>query len=100
ELGNFAKNIQRFAIENEQGENIPFRKITKDRWEVDTENQDTILVKYNYYAATLDAGSSWLDEEQLYLNFVNCMPYVEGRMEEPCQVHLNVPDDYVIACSL
>ena len=100
ELGNFAKNIQRFTIENEQGEGIPFRKITKDRWEVDTENQDTILVKYNYYAATLDAGSSWLDEEQLYLNFVNCMLYVEGRMEEPCQMHLDVPDDYVIACSL
>ncbi len=100
ELGNFAKNIQKFSIENEQGESIPFRKITKDRWEVNTESQETILVRYNFHAASLDAGNSWLDEEQLYLNFVNCMLYVEGRMEEAAQVHLELPDDYEIACSL
>ncbi len=100
ELGNFAKNIQRFTVENQQGKTLAFCKLTKDRWEVETENQDTILVKYNYYAAALDAGNSWLDEEQLYLNFVNCMLYVEDRLEEKCQVHLDVPDDYTIACGL
>ena len=100
ELGNFAKNIQRFAIENEEGKALTFRKLTKDRWEVDTENQNTVVVKYNYYAAALDAGNSWLDEEQLYLNFVNCMLYVEGRLDESCQVHLTVPEDYEIACGL
>ncbi|MTI31330.1 M61 family metallopeptidase [Xanthovirga aplysinae] len=100
ELANFAKNIQHFQVENEKGESLPFRKITKDRWEVDSTQAKEIRVNYNYYAYQMNAGSSWLDEELLYINFINCMMYVEDRMKESCQVHLELPDNYEIACGL
>ncbi len=100
ELGNFAKNIQRFAIYDSENNPVPFRKVSKDRWEAETTGLTSISAQYNFYAATLDAGNSWLDETQLYLNFVNCMLYAEDRINEPCQVRLDLPDDYQIACGL
>ncbi|MEQ9442089.1 MAG: M61 family peptidase [Cyclobacteriaceae bacterium] len=100
ELGNFAKNIQKFSITDTSDVSLPFRKVTKDRWEVDTKDVDRIRVRYTYYAAELNAGSTYLDEEQLYINFVNCMLYAEGQTEAPYHIHLQLPEDYQVACGL
>ena len=100
ELGHFAKNIRRFQVQDDQGQPLAYRKIAKDRWEVDTADVDTLTVRYDYYAGELNAGSTWLDEEQLYVNFVNCMLYVEDRLEEPYQLTLELPSDYQVACGL
>ncbi|EMR01357.1 M61 family metallopeptidase [Cesiribacter andamanensis] len=100
ELGNFAKNLQQFAVLDMQGRPIPFRKISKDRWQVETAGVQELQVKYTYYGFQMDAGGTYLDEDQLYMNFINCMLYAEGRLNQPCQVHLELPDDYTIACSL
>lgn len=100
ELGNFAKNIQSFKVFDVNDYPLKFEKITKDTWKVSTPNVSEIVVAYNYYANELNAGSTYLDEQQLYVNPVNCCLYVPNRMEEVCEVHLDVPDDYEIACSL
>lgn len=100
EIGNFAKNIQKFSIEDEEGKTLPFIKIAKDRWEVSTKGIHKIIVRYNYHAGAMDAGNSWLDSDQLYVNFVNCMLYVEGRTEDKHSVSLQIPENYQIACGL
>lgn len=100
ELGNFAKNIQSLNVLDTKGNPLKFEKVTKDTWRVFTPNVRNVVVKYNYYANVLNAGSTYLDEQQLYVNPVNCCLYVPDRIEESCEVHLNVPDDYEIACSL
>jgi predicted metalloprotease with PDZ domain len=100
ELSNFARNIQRFEAFNEKGSSIKFKKVSRERWEVETHGSSRITVKYNYYAAQMDAGGCWLDEEQLYINFIGCMMYVPGREHEACTVKIEVPKDYQIACGL
>ena len=100
ELGNFAKNIQKFTVTDANGQLVPFRKVTKDRWEVDTESIESIQVKYNYYAAEMNAGSTYLDDEQLYINFVNCMLYSEEQLDLPYHINLKIPQEYEIACGL
>mgnify|MGYP000586014018 CR=1 FL=1 len=100
ELGNFAKNIQCFIVSDADGNPLKFEKITKDTWKVFTPNTSDVIVKYNYYANELNAGSTYVDEQQLYVNPVNCCLYVPNRMEEACVVDLELPNDYRIACSL
>lgn len=100
ELGNFAKNIQRFNVFDEKGMPLKFEKITKDTWKVITPNVSEVVVRYNYYANELNAGSTYLDENQLYVNPVNCCLFIPNRMEEDCVVDLELPGDYRIACSL
>jgi len=100
EQGNFAKNIQRWTAKNDQGEVLAFKKISKDCWKVNTDGETTIHIHYNYYAAQPDAGSCWLDEEQLYINPIHCCLYVPDRMHEPCTLEFNLPEKFHYATSL
>ena len=97
ELGNFAKNIQKWAAFNSEGEALKFIKHTKDCWKIETKGISKVIVKYNYYAAELNAGSTFLDGSQLYMNPVNCCVYIPDRMNEVCELILQLPNDYRVA---
>jgi predicted metalloprotease with PDZ domain len=100
ELGNFAKNVQKWEAYDDNGNKLKARKINKDRWLVQTGGAATVHIRYNYYAAEINAGSSFLDETQLYINPVNCFLFIPGREDEPCAVELKVPADYRVATSM
>ena len=100
ELADFAQNIQKWSAFDENNKPLFFKKITKDLWEVDTINIMEITIVYNFYANQLDAGSCYLDENQLYLNPVHCMFYIVDRMEEDYKIDLDLPATYKIASSM
>ena len=100
ELGNFAKNIQKWSAYDQNGNKLIHQKIKKDLWEIQTNGASTIHILYNYYAAELNAGSTWLDEHQLYVNPINCLLFVPERMNEVCVLELIIPKDYVVASGM
>ncbi|NUM51746.1 MAG: M61 family metallopeptidase [Flavobacteriales bacterium] len=100
ELGNFAKNVRDFFVSDENGNALLFQKITKDSWKVFTKKANQISVSYTYYADELNAGSTFVDKNMMYVNPVNCCLYIAEREEEPCEIKLNVPENYNLACGL
>ena len=100
ELGNFAKNVRDWQAYDGSGNILPFKKLSKDLWEVDTQGAKNALIKYNYYCNQLDAGSCFLDQQQLYVNPVHCFLYQPDKLNEACELELKVPSDYKIASSL
>ena len=103
ELQNFAKNIQLFEVFyppslSERGlgrqpllGEVLFHKLTKDRWLIHTLDLQEITVKFTYFANVQNAGSSFVDESVMYVNFVNCLPYVQGRIDEACALEVEAP---------
>lgn len=100
ELGNFAKNIRNFQVKNEKGNAVPFSKLNKDLWEIIAKGETEITVSYHYYAADLNAGSTYIDEKQLYVNPVNCCIYVPSRIDESSQFTVEVPAGWEMACGM
>lgn len=100
ELGNFAKNVQKWQAFNEAEQPLKFEKLTKDRWKVHTNGASEIRIRYNYFSNELNAGSTFLDPAQLYVNPVNCLLYVPSRIDEPCEVELQLQPGYRVACGL
>ncbi len=100
ELGNFAKNIQCFEVFDEKGHPIKHQKKTKDLWVLEVNKAKEVNIKYNYYAAVLNAGSTYLDHKQMYVNPVNCCLYLPERMDESAQIVLQLPPDYEVATGL
>ncbi|MCC7331837.1 MAG: PDZ domain-containing protein [Flavobacteriales bacterium] len=100
EMGNFAKNIQKWSAFDEKGKTLNFEKISKECWKVDTKNTKRLVIKYNYYAAELNAGSSFIDENQLYVNPINCLLYIDEFIDSPCELKLEIPKNFQIATSL
>ncbi|WP_018479863.1 M61 family metallopeptidase [Pontibacter roseus] len=99
ELQHFAQKL-RGVTASANGHAIPVRKVTKDKWLVEAGGAETVEIRYSFYARQMDGGGSWLDEEQLYLNGINCLMAVEGREQEPQLLQLHLPDDWQIACGL
>lgn len=100
ELGNFAKNVKGFRIFDQNNKAVSFKKLVKDAWQVDTDGKTEIRVEYSYFAAELNAGSTFLNAEQLYVNPVNCCVFTEETKEEPVELELTIPTDWKIAGSM
>ena len=92
QLANYAQNIRNFRITNLSGQEIPFQKETKDCWVFEAKNSEEYLISYEYFAAKMDAGSAWADEEQVYLNLVNCCFEVKERPATSFEIELDLPD--------
>jgi predicted metalloprotease with PDZ domain len=99
EIGNFAQYIQKFQVFNSLQVAIEFEKISKDCWQIKTKGEEKLIVRYRYYANILNAGSTYLDESQLYINPVNCFMYPENRMNEEIQLQFILPSNYHILMS-
>jgi predicted metalloprotease with PDZ domain len=100
ELGNFAKNIRDFEVIREDGQRLDYQKVTKDCWKIECRGAKSVRVSYSFYANELNAGSSYLDEHQLYVNPINCCGYIQGRELESGLLELHIPEDYQVAIAL
>lgn len=100
ELGNFAKNIKKVEVFNEQDTALPYLKSNKDHWVIETNGSKSIKVNYSYFTSEINAGSCYADAAQLYVNPVHLCMYVPQRMDEQHVVELEIPDSYSIATSL
>lgn len=99
EAAHYSKNIQRISFENENDKALSYVKTSSSSWLVIC-NGDKTKVTYNYYAHKMDAGNSWYSEDQVYINFINCMLYLEDRILDKCEVSLNFDHDMQFACGL
>ena len=100
EIGNFAKNIGSFDVHDENAAPLAFRKITKDSWSINLNGSKSVIIRYTYHAAQLDAGSCWLDEDQVYINPVHCLLFLSERIHESCSIEFDIPSNYKVATSL
>ncbi len=100
EEANFSKQIKAFKAYNEKNEVLRFEKTSKHVWKVDTSPSKTLRVQYQFYSAELNAGSTYVNEDMLYINPVNCLFHTKEQFEHPVQIHIDVPSDWKTACSL
>lgn len=92
QLANYAQNLRGLTAQNPQGQPIALQKITKDCWGLEIAEPTRIHLRYEYWAGKMDAGSAWVDDEQVYVNLVNCCLEVLGRSEEAIEVTLDLPN--------
>ncbi len=100
ELGNFAKNVRNFRAFDADMKVLNAEKITKDRWLINAKGSSSVTVLYEYFSNELNAGSTFVDDGQIYVNPVNCLVYNPERISEECRVELEIPSDWKIACAL
>lgn len=100
ELANFAKFVRDFKVSDADNKRIEANKITKDNWIVDTSSTNSITVEYSFYSNILNAGSTFIDAEQMYVNPVNCCVYTEESYTEEVSVKLDIPKHWEVASSM
>lgn len=104
ELGNFSQYV--FGMCEQSGaEWEPMQKEDLHSWKLASETKKQTehprTVRYNFRCHAMDAGSTWADDDVLYVNPVNCMVYHPDLADFPCEVLLeDVPSEWKLACQL
>lgn len=91
QLANYAQNIRSLSVLDPMGNSVLAEKASKDCWEFISKQKGLHLISFEYFCGKMDAGSSWVDDEQVYLNLVNCCFDVLGKSEEEVEVTLELP---------
>jgi len=100
ELADFSKNVNHWKVLGDDNKQLVNTKTSKNEWKVDTSNTDEITVTYQFYANILNAGSTFMDDTQLYVNPVNCLAYIKEQQLTPCQLKVIIPDNFEIASGI
>jgi len=100
EAANYSKNLRKVEFKDENGHGVEYSKLDANTWLIDTKEASSLTVDYEYFAFTMDAGNSWYDEDLVYINFINCLLYNPERVNERCELNIELPDDYKIGCGL
>lgn len=82
------------------GESIPVERIDKARWRIHYESHSAIHVEYAVYGRRMETDALDYSDEHLFLNAARCLPYVDGRKEEPVELSIHVADDWKIVTEL
>jgi predicted metalloprotease with PDZ domain len=99
ELAPYAERIADVFARSASGEPLKLTKTATHTWQVSM-NGEAAILEYKYYAIIADAGGSYFDQDQVYINPCNLLMYDAKQIDAPCQMTLDLPDDYRIACGL
>ncbi len=99
-MQNFTRNVFNVKAVDGIGRILPVTKINKDTWRVENGSVKRFTFKYDYYARQLDAGASYLAEEEAYINPVSLLMYLPGREMQPVTLSLQHPQGWRIATAM
>lgn len=79
---------------------VPVERVGKARWRVETRGSARVDVVLEVYAHELITEGIDLSPEHLFLNAALCLPYVDGRKDEACELVLHLPADWRVYTEL
>jgi predicted metalloprotease with PDZ domain len=96
----FARNVQDFAAEGDDGVALAWRKLDKSRWQIDTESAGEVLVRYRVYTNELTVRTSHVDASHAHVNGASVFMFVAGREDEELQLEVAAPEGWRISTSM
>ena len=99
-IQNYARYVVAFQAYTKSGASLSFSKTDKNTWRIDAGNNQHIVIRYKAYANILDAGESYLDENEAYINPVSILMYVPGGEAAPSLLSFDKPAKWDVATAL
>ena len=99
-IQNYARYITGFEARTKSGDMLPFRKTDKNTWRVEAGEEQEVVVRYKAYANVLDAGESYLDEHEAYINPISVLMYVPGEEFTSSIISFSNPNEWLVATAL
>lgn len=97
----YARHVQGFDARAAATDTpLPWRKVAKDAWRVETGGAERIRVRYQVYANDLTVRTSHLDGAHAYFNGASVFMFVPGREAEPLRLRVEAPPDWQVTTGL
>lgn len=91
----YARHLQEFAAVDAAGRSLPWRKLGKNHWQIETgaerRSPQTLTLAYRLYANELTVRTNHVDASHAYLNGAATFLRVPALAQQPIQVTVQVP---------
>ncbi len=85
----FSKNVEGFKAFDSNGKEIPFEKINKNTWRINSANSDKIKVNYRVYSFEISVRTSFVDESHAFLSPAGIFMYPDGQLNASSEIKIN-----------
>lgn len=89
----FATNINGISATSADGSALALRKTSKDRWQVNTAETDTLVIDYEVFTPDLNVSTSWASQAFSLINGASVFLYTPQTSELPQR--LNIVSDAI-----
>lgn len=90
----YARFIDSEAAVNAKGESISSTKISKNRWQLDCGETESVTFSYRLYCHELSVRTNWIDDELAVLNGAATFVVPADQLDAPLSVQLELPDHW------
>lgn len=85
----FAKNVEGLRAADNDGQPVPFQKINKNTWRINSQNTDKIKIYYSVYAFEISVRTSFVDDSHAFISPTGIFMYPAGQLSLPSTVTIN-----------
>ncbi|MGY6561325.1 MAG: M61 family metallopeptidase [Luteibaculaceae bacterium] len=97
---NYMRNLFNLELFDQDGKLLSFEKLSREKIQLTTKGCKEITISYQYHADELDAGSTYCDDTQIYINPVNCIFFDESEPDQAFSIFVKHPENYTCATAL
>lgn len=88
----YARHLQEFSAISGEETPLPWQKCSKNHWQVETQGQPTLTIRYKLFANELTVRTNHLDGTHGYFNGAATFLYAPGQERRPVRVTIVPPD--------
>jgi len=96
----YARHVQDFTVKDAAGRNLPWRKLNKNTWQVDTGSSAEIVASYRVYSNELTVRTNELNDEHAFWNNTALLMFPKGQLAADSTVTVNPYGNWKIATGL
>ncbi len=82
------------------GPSLPVDRSGASRWTIHTADHADLTIDYTVYGHEMVTEAFDLTPEHLFVNAALCLPFVDGHLDAPIEVELQVPPDWKVVTEL
>jgi len=90
QIRDFAANVNRISAKSADGSPLTMLKISKDSWQVDTGQTETLVVDYEVFTPELNVSTSWASLAFSLINGASVFLYTEQTRSLPQLLEVDV----------
>ena len=77
----YARHVQDFAVKSTGEKDLSWRKISKNTWQIDTQGESEIVVKYNVYANELTVRTNELNADHAFFTNAALLMFPKDNLQ-------------------
>ena len=96
----YARHVQDFAAKDASGRALPWRKINKNTWQIDSKGINEIVATYRVYSNELTVRTNELNDEHAFFTPAALLMFPKGQLQAPSTVKVDPANNWKVATGL